>query len=352
MFRTATFTRALIAALAILIGAAYDGLAQQATITSTPGQATITSNPYSAYGAGSANGYPGYNYWYYPELTGAAEVIRAQGQIMVNQQEAYKLREQVRSARIDNRRKELEQFLWEREKMPTPQDEHERQVEENTRRAKFGPDPTEIWSGYAMNILLSDLRRSPPAREDAGAPPLGDDVLGKINVTTGKGNVGVLKGGKVGFPLLLKRPDFEKERERLNYLADKAVQQAGQGDIKAEVIEEMARTVGLLKDKLAGMAREAGDAATWTPATYSESKNFLALFDDAVQALQQQGVADHLSGKYTLKGKNVAEVVRFMNEKGLLFAPATEGSQAAYNAMYYALNKYGEQAGSKPRERR
>src|SRR5262249_15258446 len=146
----------------------------QATIQSTP------SSNYSPY-------YPWYpNYYDFYGLQGASQVINAQGQLMVNQQDAFLKREQVRKARIENRRAEWEQFFWEREKLPTPEDDRERFAEEQLHHARFGADLTEVWSAKALNQLLADARRNPnPGPEAASAPPIGDDVLDKINVTSG-----------------------------------------------------------------------------------------------------------------------------------------------------------------------
>jgi hypothetical protein len=337
MFRKASSSVALFAALAFLAGTASRVVAQ----------GTITSTPYSQYGPGTG-GY--YNYPYvYSDLYGAASVIQAQGQIMVNQQQAFLEREKVRAARIDNRRKELEQFLWEREHMPTPEDDRQRFEEEQRRRALFGADLTEVWSARALNNLLKDASKITATSADASIPPLSDDVLAKINVTSGKGDVGLLKGARLAWPLLLKRADFEKEREHLNYLAQRIVQQAGAGQIKPEDLEAMNAGVDQLQQRLGSLAREAGDNATWTQTMYSEAKSFLGQFEQAVRALQQPDAANFLSDKYSLKGKNIADIVKFMTEKGLQFAPATDGGQAAYNAVYQALRSYDDQAGSKTR---
>src|SRR2546425_4732176 len=59
-------------------------------------------------------------------LHGAAAVIQAQGQLMKDQQEAFLKREEVRKARLELHRKQLEQWLWERDHLPTAEDERER----------------------------------------------------------------------------------------------------------------------------------------------------------------------------------------------------------------------------------
>src|SRR5436853_5568320 len=76
-------------------------------------------NPFSAHVPVYPSPYWGYN-WdpYGGYLHGAADVIRAQSQYMISFQQGRLIKEDVRKAKIDNRRKEIEQWLWERENIP------------------------------------------------------------------------------------------------------------------------------------------------------------------------------------------------------------------------------------------
>src|SRR5262249_7470356 len=89
-------------------------------------------------------------------LHGAADVIRSEGQFMINQQQAFLMREEYRKRRLERRRLELQQWLWERENLPTVEDERERTREEQRRRS-LNPPITEIWSAKSLNDLLQDL---------------------------------------------------------------------------------------------------------------------------------------------------------------------------------------------------
>jgi hypothetical protein len=115
----------------------------------------LAQNPYAAYRPVYLAPWAGYFSDPYG-LHGAADVIRAQGQLMKDQQDAYLKREQVRQARIDTHRKQLEQWLWERDHLPTVEDERERFREEQHRRALHDPPPTEIWTAISLNELLND----------------------------------------------------------------------------------------------------------------------------------------------------------------------------------------------------
>src|SRR5262249_53309293 len=91
--------------------------AAQASFRSMPMATSYAPTPLYPY-------YPGYYYDPYAGyLSGAADVINAQGQFMVSTQQAYLQREQVRQARLDNRRRAFDEYLYERERRPTQEDE-------------------------------------------------------------------------------------------------------------------------------------------------------------------------------------------------------------------------------------
>jgi hypothetical protein len=55
-------------------------------------------------------------------------------------------------------------------------------------------------------------------------------------------------------------------------------------------------------------------------------------------------VASYFTEKFAAKGKTVPELLQFMASKGLKFAPATGGDEAAYSALYNYLVSYSLQA--------
>src|SRR5205807_542182 len=72
----------------------------------SPGHAQVPG-PYSTY----APAYPGYGHDPYGGyLHGAADVIRAQGRFLIQTQEAYLKYQEYRSAKIEVRRKQVEQW--------------------------------------------------------------------------------------------------------------------------------------------------------------------------------------------------------------------------------------------------
>jgi hypothetical protein len=81
-----------------------------------------------------------------------------------------------------------------------------------------------------------------------------------------------------------------------------------------------------------------------TPSQSIEANRFLNQLSDAVTGLAQPDVASYFSDKFAAKGMTVPELVQFMATKGLKFAPATGGDEAAYSALYNYLLAYSLQA--------
>src|SRR5438105_5862737 len=180
------------------ISCALIGSCVSPTWAQGPGPYATYGPSYQSYGHDPYGGY----------LHGAADVIRAQGQFLIQTQEAYLKYQESRSARIEVIRKQKEQWLWERENMPTLEDERRRTFSQSVMRAYYDPPLTEIWSGQSLNYLL---RRAQLLQGNTrGDLPLEEELLRNINVTGGKGsgNIGLLRGGKVPWPMLFRREAF------------------------------------------------------------------------------------------------------------------------------------------------
>jgi hypothetical protein len=171
---------------------------------------------------------------------------------------------------------------------------------------------------------------------------LSEDLLGKISVTSGKsgGNIGLLNGKKLFWPLLLRRKEFETAHADVDRLVGQAVEQARKGQVEAEVMEQLTREVDQLRFALTKMAK------TCTPAQHTETLTFLNDLGDAIKVLQQRDAGDYLNGKYAARGKSVSELVEYMRGNGLLFAPAASGCETAYVALYRMLRDYDSLHGS------
>src|SRR5262249_49729903 len=148
-------------------------------------------------------------------------------------QQSRLIKEQVNREKIENRRRVFEQWLYEREKTPTVEDDRARFQAVQLSRARLGFEPGEISSGEALNDLIKHLDKVAENLGPAGQFTLADEVLSKINVSPAQsnGNIGLLKNdGKVTFPQALAMPEFKEPREKLGSLLPEAVRQAAGGN--------------------------------------------------------------------------------------------------------------------------
>lgn len=301
-------------------------------------------NPYGGASMTSTGGGPGmippfFPYYNLPDpfsgnLYGSAAIINASGQYMISTQQSLLMREQVRREKIENRRRVIEEWLWERNNLPTAQDEFERNQRLELRRQQNDPPVNEILSAQALNVLLIDIQKHMGSSDSGPEMRIDEELLKRINVTPpGKGsaNIGLLKNDKLSWPLALRGAEFKRDRDLLDTLIPEAKDQAAKGTVDAATLKQLNQTTEKLLTDLAGSIKE------MPPAQYIEAKRFLNDFKDAVKALGLDDAAHYFSGKYSAKGKTVAELVRNMTRDGLRFAPSVPGNESAYLALHRML---------------
>jgi hypothetical protein len=307
---------------------------------------TMTSTGASSYGTGSGygnSGYPGYGDYVLPDpyggfLKGAADVINAQSKYLVNTQQAYLMKEQVRAAQIDNRRRAFDEWLYERANTPSLNDERERIIREEVRRSRNDPPLPEVWSAKALNDLLADAQKLQGRKIQGPNVPIDEEVLKKINLTKGDGsNFGLLKNdGKLNWPIALRGMDGARElRDEIQVAISKAYGEAKEGK---PVDPNTVQKIDDYSKKLQNMLVK--NVGTVPFAQYSEGKTYMKQLDDAVQVLKKGDAGEFINGSFTPKANTVGELVQFMSQKGLQFAPATGNEQAAYLALHKALVAY------------
>jgi hypothetical protein len=296
--------------------------------TGTAANSAFGWNPY---------GWPGSGYYPGPVggyLQGAADVISSQGQLMVNQQQAFQMKEQARQAQIQTRRQAFDEWLYERANTPTTEDDRERLIREQLRRSRNDPPVTEIWSARSLNDLLAAVQKSPPPPGQSTDVPLDPDVVRAINVTSraGSGSLGLFReGGRLQWPLPLQDAAFEESRQQVNELVPQALKQAAAGSVDGGTIQDLNRAVRTMRDSLRAKVEDFG------PNEYIGAMRYLNSLTDSIQRLSDPNVAKYLNGTWAARGNTVAELVQNMTAQGLRFAPATPGSENAYVALQRAL---------------
>jgi hypothetical protein len=291
-------------------------------------------NPYYAtgfYGPGYYDPVGGFT-------SGIADIVGAQGQFMIDTQQANILKQQAKQAQIDTRRRNFEEWQFERANTPTLEDDRERDRHQQIRRSTNDPPLTEIWSGKALNDLLNPiLKMNPPSESMAPFVPLDRDVVRRINLTSGAtfNNLGVLKdGGNLSWPLALTEDQFEENRKRLDALGPQAFKEAQEGMVQPKTIRELRNNVEAMTELLKQ------NVGKLSPNDYIPARRYLTQLESSFRTLQDADVANYATGKWAAHGDNVFAVISDINRQGLRFGPAVEGDQAAYVAMHRAMVRY------------
>jgi len=301
------------------------------------GLSTSYSNtPSSAYGNTSASPYSSY---YETEiggyLRGSADIISSQGKWFEDVQQALNMKEHYKQERIATERKRVDEYLYEREKLPTVEDDRQRALGQLISRSLNNPPVAEIWSGHALNYVLTDIRKSQPKTGSRQIVSLDEDVVKHINLTPGPGNPGLLKNdGRLRWPLALLSDDYKPQRELLNSLAREAVRQAINGRVDPGLAKDLNEALAGIHDKLTASVRDLA------PNQYIEAGRFVGNFGEALKILVRPDAGDLFNQRFSVKGMNVADLIKYMTDKGLTFAPAVEGDESAYQALHRALVDY------------
>jgi hypothetical protein len=287
--------------------------------------------PRGGAGVAGGSGLPSENP-YASYLRGSADLIDAQGRYGKSLGEAHQLRAMVRRQEIETQRRAFEEHLYERDNTPTLKDEQERAQRHELCRSQNNPPVTEVCSSKALNDLLVHLQEL-QAKSAGGEPiALEESILKRIKVSAGRSGLGVLQeGGQLDWPSALRKEAFRNVRADVERLAPVAVNEAVNGRVTTETLRAFGNSVDALRRRLTAAASDL------PPARYFEAKRFVNNLEDALKVLEKPDAGDYFSGKYAARGKTVQELVKYMTENGLRFAPAMAGDEAAYEALHRAL---------------
>ncbi len=310
------------------------------------GSATLTSQPFGGspgfnnfYGSGGYGGFNPYIPYYDPfsgYLQGGASVINAQGQFAINFQQARLVQQQVEQAKIDTRRRQFDEWKYFRDNTPTLNDRIRETAQQELDRARFQPPVTEVWSGKALNDLYSHIAPLESRNVRAQSIGIDPDVLKKINLTDKwGGNIGLVRNkGQLSWPLVLKGSDYDTERKRVEELIQGAADAARFNNrVDAGAMKDLDANRRIMEKRL---QQQVSDLP---PSQHIEAKRYLRHLHEAYIALEQPNVSNFFA-KWAPQGKDVAELVKFMKDNGLTFAPAVPGDEAAYQALHSALSAY------------
>jgi hypothetical protein len=288
----------------------------------------VVAAPYGGYYPG-IDPYGGY-------MNGAANVINATGQYYSQLQQARQGSEVANQMQIDTRNKLIQQRMYEASITPNSEDLRQQEMMQKLRVSRNNPPQQDIWSGFALNALLTALA-GPTNNGFRGPPvPLPDGCLAHINYTTGKAHVGLgllRDNGKFDWPLILQDDPFKKQRDRIDLLAPQAVMQATMGRVDPKILRELPSLCDVMDQNLKGIVDSAA------PDEYMIGKKYLRELRASFKILESPDIASYY-GKYTPRGKTVAELVAHMSSLGLTFTPCVPGDETWYVDIYQSFLKY------------
>jgi hypothetical protein len=293
------------------------------------------------YGAGFGYGFGlGNVQWmmnpYQGYLQGAADLTRANAQYYQTIAQARLTRQEAIRSSLETRRAMIEEAEWERQHMPDPEKIRQRTLERELTTARVSPPPTDIWSGRALNALLRHLVTQLGDGAKGPRLPLSEDLTKHINVKVGDsvGNVSLLKNkGELDWPEALQGSAFKEGREGINKLMQRAYKSADSGNLPdPATLNDLLAQHRRLRETLNNNISEL------KPDEFIEANKYLKEVGQTIRGLQDPNVVHQFSDDWKpKKARSVADLVKHMSEKGLLFAPASEDDQAAYIALYHAL---------------
>jgi len=285
-------------------------------------------NPYGNTYYGRAGGY----------LAGAAQVYNSLGQYQIDNAQSQLITDQVRKSQLDTRQKIYDQWRYEKAMTPTLEDLRERDRMNASRRARNDPPPAEIWSGVAMNTLLKDILDC-EGRSGCRGPqiPLAQDVVSRLNVTTGttNGSVSLLKQGQaLQWPPVLQKDAFTVQRDSINSLLPDAVEIVKGGGGKNQPLNNVLTALVQMRKTLDA------EIESFTPDEWIGGSRFINQLQDSAKLLQGPNAANYFNGKWAASGTTVGELIYNLGQKGLKFAPCAEGDEDAYNVLYRLMVNY------------
>jgi hypothetical protein len=296
-------------------------------------------NPYVP--SQATGGYPYMPYYgYIPPagyfLMGTAQIMNAYPNVIKGNEEARILREQYYMTKLERIKRQRELEIYLKKITPTWSEEQARMHQKTLRRIQTTSNPTEIWQGKALNILLDDLRKNVGKKGSGGQVNVPEEMLKHVNVAKKFGNLGLLRDeGRFSWPHALADILTPEDRKDIEFKTQSLVQKAINGDVPRNILRDVEVALDKAREKLTAKINEI------SAPDYLEAKRFLQEFNDARVAIKDGDAAAYFEfQRWCRGGKTIQEVVDYMASHGLRFAPAVAGDENAYQAMHSALAAY------------
>lgn len=299
-------------------------------------------NPY--YGMGGYGGFSGYFDGGAGVLNASANIMDAQGRLMVSNQQAVLLQQAVQREKLRNKRRAFDEWLYERANTPTLEQLRQEALALELSRARNDPPMLDVLSAKSLNRLLNSLIQQIGRGGSGRDIRLEPEVLQHINVTsaTNGASFGVLRNrGKLQWPLglqdLAPADESRELRRSTEELIGEAISQAEKGRVQAPILNLLRKNIDALRAILKKNIHD------MSPQVYMDAKRYLEEVENGIKVLERPDAAKYVNGTFQLdpnKIKTVGDLVRFMQDNGLTFAPAVTGDEAGYIALQRAMANY------------
>lgn len=270
-------------------------------------------------------------------LQGLGSYTQAAGRYWIDIEAARMSREQVSQMQIETARRRIQFEAWYESVRPTAGKMMEAERATEIDIARKGSPDSEIVSGKALNTLLRSIQTS--GRLSSGPRvPLDENILKQVNLSGGgaAGNVGMLKEGvnKLAWPEVLQDSGYDEARKRLTTNLKEAVETVSREPVPNAKMKDIRADYATINTKL----NEGQDDIS--PSQYIEARRFLNQLNSSITALRDPNASKYFNNTWNAKGNTVAELVEHMTREGLTFAPAAQGEDAAYRAVYGAMQRF------------
>lgn len=270
-------------------------------------------------------------------LQGLSSLTNSNAQWYFTNQQSRLAQQQVEEAKVSVQRAKFDEAAYEKANTPTRAEIDAKERQEALRLARNQPANGDIWSGKALNLILSAVVQTQTTTLVKGpSVSISDEILRHLNMTTSTaaGSVGVFKHGDLQWPMVLRGPEFKEPRDNIDKIAPEAVRQAASGSLEPGTYKKMKTAIEELGDLIKRMA---GDLS---PSDYIQSKRFANNLEEGLKNLSEPNSVNYLNGRWAAKGATVGALVDHMTSNGLRFAPAVEGDYPFYTSFYNLLITY------------
>src|SRR5579864_5495539 len=210
-------------------------------------------------------------------------------------------------------------------------------------RLRNNPNPYDIENGDALNVALDELFNPKVYGSTVRMikTPLSNQIIRAIPFEHSSEAVTICMQeltAKEGWPEALRSDTFAPARKELQEAIQDALAEDEKAELKPETIERVEQAVAKLDAKFK-------EKTPQTSPGYIQAKNYIKTLTNVARMLQSPKVEEILAGIEKYPGTTVGDLLSFMYNFNLRFAPAkTEQQRQIYQDLYVALDQARDRA--------